>query len=152
MAISDYLQKLFGRNNIALPSPNGTQIGGRIGYPQKAGYLANVEHGFNRNPVVAACVGVYASTLNEAPLVVANPDGALNPSHPLSLLFKQPNPRMGQAEFWQIVWTYLAIGGNAYIVKVRSSLGNVVELYPYSDAHVAPLLNDMGWIYAYHVS
>lgn len=149
MAISDYLQKLFGRNNIGLPSPNGTQIGGRIGYPQKAGYLANVEHGFNRNPVVAACVGVYASTLNEAPLVVANPDGALNPSHPLSLLFKQPNPRMGQAEFWQIVWTYLAIGGNAYIVKVRSSLGNVVELYPYSDAHVAPLLNDLGWIYAY---
>ncbi len=149
MAISDYFQKLFGRNNIGLPSPNGTQIGGRIGYPQKAGYLANVEHGFNRNPVVAACVGVYASTLNEAPLVVANTDGALNPSHPLSLLFKQPNPRMGQAEFWQIVWTYLAIGGNAYIVKVRSSLGNVVELYPYSDAHVAPLLNDMGWIYAY---
>jgi len=149
MAISDYFQKIFGRNNIGLPSPNGTQIGGRIGYPQKAGYLANVEHGFNRNPVVAACVGVYASTLNEAPLVVANPDGALNPSHPLSLLFKQPNPRMGQAEFWQIVWTYLAIGGNAYIVKVRSSLGNVVELYPYSDAHVAPLLNDMGWIYAY---
>lgn len=149
MAISDYFQKIFGRNNIGLPSPNGTQIGGRIGYPQKAGYLANVEHGFNRNPVVAACVGVYASTLNEAPLVVANADGALNPSHPLSLLFKQPNPRMGQAEFWQIVWTYLAIGGNAYIVKVRSSLGNVVELYPYSDAHVAPLLNDMGWIYAY---
>jgi len=149
MAISDYFQKLFGRNNIGLPSPNGTQIGGRIGYPQKAGYLANVEHGFNRNPVVAACVGVYASTLNEAPLLVANADGALNPSHPLSLLFKQPNPRMGQAEFWQIVWTYLAIGGNAYIVKVRSSLGNVVELYPYSDAHVAPLLNDMGWIYAY---
>lgn len=149
MAISDYFQKIFGRNNIGLPSPNGTQIGGRIGYPQKAGYLANVEHGFNRNPVVAACVGIYASTLNEAPLVVANADGALNPSHPLSLLFKQPNPRMGQAEFWQIVWTYLAIGGNAYIVKVRSSLGNVVELYPYSDAHVAPLLNDMGWIYAY---
>lgn len=149
MAISDYFQKIFGRNSIALPSPNGTQIGGRIGYPQKAGYLANVEHGFNRNPVVAACVGVYASTLNEAPLVVANADGALNPSHPLSLLFKQPNPRMGQAEFWQIVWTYLAIGGNAYIVKVRSSLGNVVELYPYSDAHVAPLLNDLGWIYAY---
>ena len=149
MAISDYFQKIFGRNNIGLPSPNGTQIGGRIGYPQKAGYLANVEHGFNRNPVVAACVGVYASTLNEAPLVVANADGALNPSHPLSLLFKQPNLRMGQAEFWQIVWTYLAIGGNAYIVKVRSSLGNVVELYPYSDAHVAPLLNDLGWIYAY---
>jgi len=149
MAISDYFQKIFGRNSIALPSPNGTQIGGRIGYPQKAGYLANVEHGFNRNPVVAACVGVYASTLNEPALVVANSDGALNPSHPLSLLFKQPNPRMGQAEFWQIVWTYLAIGGNAYIVKVRSSLGNVVELYPYSDAHVAPLLNDMGWIYAY---
>lgn len=149
MAIADYFQKLFGRNNTALPSPNGTQVGGRIGYPSKAGYLANVEHGFNRNPVVAACVGVYASTLNEPPLAVMYDDGTINKSHPVSLLFRKPNPRMGQAEFWQIVWTYLAIGGNAYIVKVRSAMGNIVELYPYSDAHVAPLLNDLGWVYAY---
>jgi HK97 family phage portal protein len=149
MAISDYLQKILGRNNKELPSPNGTQIGGRIGYPQKAGYLANVEHGFNRNPVVAACVGVYASTLNEAPLAAMYDNGTINRQHPVSLLFKRPNQRMGQAEFWQIVWTYLAIGGNAYLIKVRSSYGNIVELYPYSDAHVAPLLNDLGWIYAY---
>jgi len=149
VAIADYFQKLFGRNNQALPSPNGTQVGGRIGYPSKAGYLANVEHGFNRNPVVAACVGVYASTLNEPPLAAMYDDGTINRNHPVSLLFRKPNPRMGQAEFWQIVWTYLAIGGNAYIVKVRSAMGNIVELYPYSDAHVAPLLNDLGWVYAY---
>jgi HK97 family phage portal protein len=149
VAIADYFQKLFGRNNQALPSPNGTQVGGRIGYPSKAGYLANVEHGFNRNPVVAACVGVYASTLNEPPLAAMYDDGTINRNHPVSLLFRKPNPRMGQAEFWQIVWTYLAISGNAYIVKVRSAMGNIVELYPYSDAHVAPLLNDLGWVYAY---
>jgi HK97 family phage portal protein len=149
VAIADYFQKIFGRNNQALPSPNGTQVGGRIGYPSKAGYLANVEHGFNRNPVVAACVGVYASTLNEPPLAAMYDDGTINRNHPVSLLFRKPNPRMGQAEFWQIVWTYLAIGGNAYIVKVRSAMGNIVELYPYSDAHVAPLLNDLGWVYAY---
>jgi HK97 family phage portal protein len=155
--IADYFQslfgvnnrKLFGRNNQALPSPNGTQVGGRIGYPSKAGYLANVEHGFNRNPVVAACVGVYASTLNEPPLAAMYDDGTINRNHPVSLLFRKPNPRMGQAEFWQIVWTYLGISGNAYIVKVRSAMGNIVELYPYSDAHVAPLLNDLGWVYAY---
>jgi HK97 family phage portal protein len=149
VAIADYFQKIFGRNNQALPSPNGTQVGGRIGYPSKAGYLANVEHGFNRNPVVAACVGVYASTLNEPPLAAMYDDGTINRNHPVSLLFRKPNPRMGQAEFWQIVWTYLAISGNAYIVKVRSAMGNIVELYPYSDAHVAPLLNDLGWVYAY---
>jgi HK97 family phage portal protein len=76
-------------------------------------------------------------------------DGTINRNHPVSLLFRKPNPRMGQAEFWQIVWTYLAISGNAYILKVRSAMGNIVELYPYSDAHVAPLLNDLGWVYAY---
>jgi HK97 family phage portal protein len=149
VALADYFQKIFGRNNQALPSPNGTQVGGRIGYPSKAGYLANVEHGFNRNPVVAACVGVYASTLNEPPLAAMYDDGTINRNHPVSLLFRKPNPRMGQAEFWQIVWTYLAISGNAYIVKVRSAMGNIVELYPYSDAHVAPLLNDLGWVYAF---
>jgi HK97 family phage portal protein len=149
VALADYFQKLFGRNNQSLPSPNGTQVGGRIGYPSKAGYLANVEHGFNRNPVVAACVGVYASTLNEPPLAAMYDDGTINRNHPVSLLFRKPNPRMGQAEFWQIVWTYLGISGNAYIVKVRSAMGNIVEMYPYSDAHVAPLLNDLGWVYAF---
>lgn len=148
MAIKDFFAKFIGTDS-RLPSPMGTQVGGRIAYPNKAGYTANAEHGFNRNPVSAACIGLYASTLNEAPLGVQNDDGTVNINHPLSLLFRKPNKNMGQAEFWQIVWTYLGIGGNAYLKKVRSQMGNIVELVPYSDAFVVPLLDELGWVYAY---
>lgn len=148
MALQDYLQKLFG-SSTRLPSPQGTQIGGRIAYPNKAGYTANVELGFKRNPVVAACVGLYASTLNEAPLGVQRSDGSIDTNHPLSLLFRRPNSHMGQSDFWQIVWTYLAISGNCYVKKVRSDYGNIVELIPYSDAYVVPVLDELGWVYAY---
>ena len=148
MAIADYLIKLFTGTN-RLPSPQGTQIGGRVAYPNKAGYTANVLHGFQKNPVVAACVGLYASTLNEPPLGILRSDGSIDTTHPLSLLFRRPNRHMGQSDFWQIVWTYLGISGNCYIKKVRSELGNIVELIPYSDAYVVPLLDQLGWVYAY---
>lgn len=148
MALADYLVKLF-TNNVGLPSPQGTQVGGRVAYPNKEGYTANVVHGFEKNPVVAACVGLYASTLNEPPIGVLRPDGTIDTNHPLGLLFRRPNKHMGQTDFWQIVWTYLAISGNCYIKKVRSELGNIVELIPYSDAFIAPLLDQLGWVYAY---
>lgn len=149
MALLDGLQKLFGRRTTGLPSPQGTQVGGRIAYPDKSGYIANSELGFNKNPVVAACVGLYASTLNEPPLGYLRTDGTVDVNHPISILFRRPNKYMGQADFWQVVWTYLAIGGNCYIRKVRSEVGNIVELIPYSDAFVVPVLDQMGWVYAY---
>ena len=148
MAISDYLGNLFGKTP-RLPSPQGTQVGGRIAYPDKQGYISNVEHGFKKNPVVAACVGLYASTLNEPPLGIMRPDGTIDTNHPLSLLFRRPNKYMGQAEFWQVIWTYLGISGNCYVRKVRSELGNIVEMIPYSDAYVAPVLDDYGWVSGY---
>lgn len=149
MALRERIQKLFGTRATGLPSPQGTQIGGRIAYPDKSGYIANCEHGFNKNPVVAACVGLYASTMNEAPLGFLRQDGTVDTNHPISLLFRRPNKYMGQADFWQVVWTYLAIGGNCYIRKVRSEVGNIVELIPYSDAFVVPVLDELGWVFAY---
>ena len=95
-------RKNRGGTNIV--SPHGRNVGGRIAYPNKQGYLSNVNEGYNKNPIVAACIGLYMSTLNEPPLVALNDDGELQPSHPLTLLFKSPNTRMGQAQFWQMVW------------------------------------------------
>lgn len=140
-------RKNRGGTNIV--SPHGRNVGGRIAYPNKQGYLSNVNEGYNKNPIVAACIGLYMSTLNEPPLVALNDDGELQPSHPLTLLFKSPNTRMGQAQFWQMVWMYLGLSGNCYLKKVRGGLNQVVELYPYSDAFVAPKLDNNGWIYAY---
>lgn len=142
-------QRLIAKALGGIIAPSGTVLNGRVTYPNKAGYLGNVAEGYNKNAIVASCVGLYISTLNEPPLIVRNDNGSLNYSHPLSLQFRRPNKHMGQAEFWQIVWLYISISGNCYIRKVKGGAGNVVEIYPYSDAFVAPKLDANGWVYAY---
>lgn len=108
---------------------------------------------YENNPIAIACVGVRASTLSEAPLVVLNTTtGELDHEHPLSKLFRNPNPYQGQAAFWQQVSTYLDIGGNCYIYIEDSVLGNPIALYAYNDAQVAPVLDSMGWIAGYQYS
>lgn len=116
--------------------------------PSKGDYIKNVKEGYDKNVVVAGCVGVYASTLNEPPLVVQRGDG-YDYSHPLSLLFNKPNPYQSQAEFWKVVWTYIALGGGAYLLKVKNEYGLPVAVYPYSYAHMTETFSDDGWVTGY---
>lgn len=138
--------------NSEAPSPNGIERNGRVAYPNKGGYLKNIQQGYDANPIVASCVALYCSTMNEAPLVVGNDDGTVNLNHPISIKWRTPNKRMGQAEFWSIVWFYIQVSGNCYLRKMRGGLGQTEELYPYSDALVVPLLDELGWVYAYRFS
>jgi HK97 family phage portal protein len=66
--------------------------------------------------------------------------------HPVSRLFSRPNAIMSQSAFWQYISTYLDVGGNAYILKVRNALGAPAELYPYHDGQITPVIGEMGWI------
>lgn len=44
-------RKNRGGTNIV--SPHGRNVGGRIAYPNKQGYLSNVNEGYNKNPIVS---------------------------------------------------------------------------------------------------
>lgn len=150
MGIADNLRKLIGQQRAdRLPSPNGVPMGFRVDYPNRAGYLAKVEKGYKKNPIVAACVGLMQSTMNEPPLGALDANGAIDLNHPISVTFRRPNPYMGQAQFWGQVWFFLCVSGNAYIKKLRSEMGNITGYVAYSDAHVVPMLNKDGWVYAY---
>lgn len=116
--------------------------------PSKGDYVNNVLNAYEKNVVVAGCVGIYASTLNEPPLVVWR-NGAYDYSHPLSLLFKNPNPHQSQAEFWKMVWMYIGMGGGAYVVKVLNEYGIPVALYAYSYANMTETFSDEGWVSGY---
>lgn len=99
------------------------------------------------NQIVLACVATRAQTLNEAPLTAVDVQtGAIIPTHPVTRLFRRPNPYMSQAMFWQYVSTYVDIGGNAYIHKVRNVYGQVIELWPYHDGHVKPVSDSGQWV------
>jgi HK97 family phage portal protein len=99
------------------------------------------------NQVVLACIATRAQTLNEPPLFAVDPESKQPiPQHPLSRLFRRPNPDMSQSMFWQYVSTYIDIGGNAYIHKVRNVYGQVIELRPYHSGHIIPISESGEWV------
>ena len=144
------LKSIIGqRRPSAIVSPAGVQMGGRIAFPARGKYLFHVEHGYKRNPVVAACIGLLTSTMNEPPLGVAEQDGTVNLNHPAAVMFRRPNQYMGQAQFWGIVWQFIETSGNAYVRKLRAPAGNITGYVPYSDANVAPVVGRDGWVTGY---
>lgn len=105
------------------------------------------------NQVVLACIATRAQTLNEPPLVAVDPVTKENiMQHPLTRLFRRPNKHMSQSMFWQYVSTYVDIGGNAYIHKVRNVYGQVIELRPYHSGHIVPISESGQWVDFYKYS
>lgn len=151
MGLFDGLKAAFGQGQRdRLVSPSGVSVGGRVAYPQRGTYILHVEKGYKANPIVAACVGLLSSTLNEPPLGVARDDGTVDLNHPLSVMFRRPNPYMGQAQFWSQVWQFVNMSGNAYVRIIRGKEHrNATGFLPYGDAHVAPLRDTNGWITDY---
>jgi HK97 family phage portal protein len=99
------------------------------------------------NQVVLACIATRAQTLNEPPLTAVDPiTKEIIPQHPLTRLFRRPNKDMSQSMFWQYVSTYVDIGGNAYIHKVRNVYGQVIELRPYHSGHIVPISESGQWV------
>lgn len=111
------------------------------------------DEAYNTNAAVSACVRALTFAFQEPrPLVVdQNDERILN--HPLQALLDRPNPFMSHSELLVFVITYLAIGGNCYLYKVRNSSGMVVELWPYHDGHFTPVPGGKEWIkkYVYNI-
>lgn len=105
--------------------------------------------GYGVNAAVGGCVRALTFAFPEPrPLVLDQTDERL-PQHPLQALLSRPNPFMSHAELLVFVITYLGIGGNCYLYKVRSNAGNVVELWPYHDGHMTPNAGGKTWIKSY---
>lgn len=121
--------------------------------PKAGEYKRRVEEGYQRCAVVSACISLRASSLNEAPLAVLGSDGTANYTHPFAVMMRRPNPRMGYSAFMAITSIYLDIGGNAYWVAQRNSLGAVIAYWPYHAGQVVPSYDDSGVVdkYIYQV-
>lgn len=104
---------------------------------------------YNVNAAVGACMRALTFAFPEPrPLVLDQTDERL-PNHPLQALLSRPNPIMSHAELLVFVITYLGVGGNCYLLKVRGRMGNVVELWPYHDGHMTPAPGGKDWIKSY---
>jgi len=109
------------------------------------------------NPVVHACVRVYAESFSQARLKTYNSkDGEEIPNHPLTRLFQRPNELMGQSEFWRYVAAYILYGGNGYAHLLPSVAGGkrgVAEMWPYNVNQMVPIPSMQKWVdhYAYNL-
>lgn len=95
-----------------------------------------VSEGAKRNAAVFACLSTHAFTFPEPPLIVwDSDDDSARPvlNHPIRQLIRHPNPDMGEAELMSAVISWLALGGNCYLHKLRNRSGRVIGLRPYHD-------------------
>jgi HK97 family phage portal protein len=107
---------------------------------------------YQKNAAFFACLSALAFGFPEPPLLVwedESDQGRPLPKHPARKLLRKPNPLMSERAFSVRVMSYLGIGGNAYIHKVRAQAGNVVELWPYHDGQIRPVPGGPTWVRGY---
>lgn len=96
-------------------------------------YLKFALEGYSRNEIVFACVEELATSAAE-PRFVTVTKGQKGPEqqqdHPVLDLLEHPNPFMSRYSLIASLIMYRAVAGNAYLEKVRSAAGKVVELWP----------------------
>ncbi len=105
--------------------------------------------GYKANAAVSACITTLAIAYQQPRPIVVDVKGEIVPNHPLQRLLSRPNPIMSWNELALIIATYKAIGGNAYLHKVRGPRGQVVELWPYHTGQISPIPGPRTWIDAY---
>ena len=92
-------------------------------YPQLA------HEGYMLDELVFACVEARATSASEPRMAAYRGDEKVETANPSLTLLNHPNPFTDAATFWGGVVMCLDIGGNAYIEKVRSASGKLVELW-----------------------
>lgn len=111
-----------------------------------------VTEGYAKNAAVFACIETLALAFMEPPLRLYDSDAEdarVLPSHPARKLLQRPNPRMGETGLKLATITYAAIGGNAYLHKVRGRAGQVVELWPYHAGQIRAVPGGDTWVTGY---
>lgn len=103
--------------------------GSSADFPE-SNFVRHVTDGYCKNEIVFACVSKRAKSVAQAPVMVVDKDGVEHPSDHTRLLFNKPNEFHTESQIWQKVVTFFMLSGNAFVLKVRSSSGRVVQLWP----------------------
>ena len=106
-----------------------------------------------RTSAVLACLRARLSAYLEAPLLVWEGESPTQrnvlPDHPAAALLASPNPFFtGRGVRWYVQWCKV-VDGNAYVRKIRSRIGQPVELWPVSPARMTPVSDGRAFIRAY---
>lgn len=96
-------------------------------------YETFAREGYQKNEIVFACIEELATSAAEPRIVGRRRRPRLGNQeivdHDLIRLLNRPNPFLTRFQLWATIIMHLYLAGNAYLEKVRSPSGKVVELW-----------------------
>ena len=130
MAMRDNIKNLFNGR----PKTQSKAMGNMVSYfgvntsAKQYDYKDLAEEGYMKNSIVYRCVNEIAHGASAVPYMLKSGDTVIE-QHPLLSLIDRPNPLQSHSEFFNALFGYLLLSGNAYILKVGSDLGKPKELH-----------------------
>lgn len=109
-----------------------------------------VSEGYKANPWVYRSVYLKAKAGSSIPWYVVDSEGEKIDGHPITLLFKRPNPYISKQDLFELIISWLELAGNSYLKKIKVN-GRTEELWPISPDRAHPVSsNDPAeWIAGY---
>jgi HK97 family phage portal protein len=130
MAQQSFFQRLF--NNQPIKEQKNSNMMGYFGVGTEEAktykYQDLAKEGYLKNAIVYRCVNEISKGASAVPFVLKAGDQIIE-QHPLIDLLNRPNPLQSYSEFFNSLFGYVLLSGNAYILKVGSDLGSPKELH-----------------------
>lgn len=120
MAILDNIRNIFSTNDPVQTKNDGSMVG-FFGVGDSAGknykYQDLAKDGYLKNAVVYRCVNEISKGASAVPFMIKRGDEVIE-NHPLIDLLNRPNPLQSNTEFFNGLFGYLMLSGNAYMLKI----------------------------------
>jgi HK97 family phage portal protein len=130
MAQQTFLQRLF--NIQPVQEQKNSNMMGYFGVGTEEAktykYQDLAKEGYLKNAIVYRCVNEISKGASAVPFIIKAGDQIIE-QHPLIDLLNRPNPLQSYSEFFNSLFGYVLLSGNAYILKVGSELGQPKELH-----------------------
>lgn len=120
MAIFDGLRRRLDRNKRSTKQGAGNMIGYfgvGSGESKQYNYADLASEGYLKNAIVYRCVNEISRGAGSVRYMIKNGDTVLD-NHPLQDLLDRPNPLQSNSEFFNSLFGYLLLSGNAYVLRV----------------------------------
>ena len=91
-------------------------------------YQDLAKEGYLKNAIVYRCVNEISKGAGSVGYMLKSGENVVE-NHPLIDLLDRPNPLQSNTEFFNSLFGFLLLSGNAYILKVGSDIGSPRELH-----------------------
>jgi HK97 family phage portal protein len=130
MAQQSFFQRLF--NMQPIEEQKNSNMMGYFGVGTEEAktykYQDLAKEGYLKNAIVYRCVNEISKGASAVPFKIKAGDQIIE-QHPLIDLLNRPNPLQSYSEFFNSLFGYILLSGNAYILKIGSDMGTPKELH-----------------------